>query len=108
MLDNIETNILSKKSLNVVYDNKRNALYNILGFSKLLDYSKSISANNPLNCSETSYVKFIAEDHIISAFKLDKSISIYDTLGYPVEVVSENSIFGANDSNHLKSQLFYN
>ena len=108
VLDNIETNILSKKSLNVVYDNKRNALYNILGFSKLLDYSKSISTNNPLNCSETSYVKFIAEDHIISAFKLDKSISIYDTLGYPVEVVSENSIFGANDSNHLKSQLFYN
>jgi len=108
VLDNVETNILSKKSLNVVYDNKKNALYNILGFSKLLDYSRSISTNNPLNSSETSYVKFIAEDHIISAFTMNKNISIYDTLGYPTEIVSENNIFGVTDSNHLKSQLFYN
>jgi hypothetical protein len=108
VLDNIETNIVSKKSLNVVYDNKNNALYNILGFSKLLDYSKSISKNNPLNYSETSYLKYIAEDQIISAFKLNKSISKYDILGYPTEIISEYSMFGVNDSNHLKSQLFYN
>ena len=108
VLDNVETNVLSKKSLNIVYDNKKNALYNILGFSKLLDYSRCISTNNPLNCSETSYVKFIAEDRIISAVKLDKSISTYDNLGYPLEIVSENNIFGVHDSKHLKSQLFYN
>jgi hypothetical protein len=108
VLDNVEANILSKKSLNIVYDNKKNALYNIVGFSKLLDYSRSISTNNPLNCSETSYVKFIAEDRIISAVKLDKSISTYDNLGYPLEIVSENNIFGVHNSKHLKSQLFYN
>ena len=108
VLDNVETNILSKKSLNIVYDNKKNALYNILGFSKLLDYSSSISTNNPLNSSETSYVKFIAEDHIISAFTMNKCISVYDNLGYPTEIVSENNIFGVKDRKHLKSQLFYN
>ncbi len=108
VLDNVETNILSKKSLNIVYDNKKNALYNILGFSKLLDFSRSISTNNPINCSETSYIKFVEEDRIISAVKLDKSISTYDNLGYPLEIVSENNIFGVYDAKHLKSQLFYN
>ena len=108
VLDNVEANILSKKSLNIVYDNKKNALYTILGFSKLLDHSRFISENNPLNSSETSYVKFIAEDRIISAVKLDKSISTYDTLGYPVEIVSENNIFGEYEPKLLKSQLFYN
>ena len=108
VLDNVEANIVSKKSLNIVYDNKKNALYNITGFSKLLDYSRSISTNNPLNCSETIYVKFIAEDRIISGIKLDKSISTYDTLGYPIEITSENNIFGVHNAKHLKSQLFYN
>ena len=45
---------------------------------------------------------------IISAVKLDKSISTYDNLGYPLEIVSENNIFGVYDAKHLKSQLFYN
>jgi hypothetical protein len=108
VLDNIEPNISSKKSLNVVYDNKINAMRNVLGFSKLLDYSKSISANNPLNYYETSTVKHISEDQIISAFKLNKSTSKYDVLGYPVEIESEYSIFGENNPSHSKSLLFYN
>lgn len=108
VLDNVDKNILSKITLNMEYDNKKNALHTILGFSKLLDHSRFISANNPVNSSETSSVKFIAEDRVLSAIKSNKSTATYDDLGYPVEIVSENNIFGKYDATLLKSQLFYN
>lgn len=107
-IDNLEPNILSTKTLTVAYDDKKNPLHDILGFSKLLDFSKSISTNNVLNSYETTTIKYIAEDQVIAAFKLNKNISKYDILGYPVEIESESNIFGENDSKHSKSLLYYN
>jgi hypothetical protein len=53
-------------------------------------------------------VKYIVDNQVISSINTYKSKHQYDSLGYPIEIVSENTIFGGNDSNHLKSLLFYN
>ncbi len=100
--------VLSKKSVSLAYDTKNNALHNILGFNKLLDYAKTISLNNSINSAEISEIKYIDTDQVISAMNTYKSKYQYNSNGYPTEIVSENLIFGGNDSNHLKSQLFYN
>ena len=107
-LDDAGKGILAENISSFEYDYKNNALSNILGYNKLLDYSKTISANNVISNSETSSVKNIAEDQVISAIKINKSEPQYDSIGYPIEIVSENLIFGGNDSKHLKSILFYN
>jgi hypothetical protein len=108
VLDDAGKGILAENTVSFEYDNKNNALSNILGYNKLLDYSKTISSSNVISNSETSSVKHINEDQVISAIKINKSKPQYDSLGYPIEIVSENLIFGGNDSKHLKSILFYN
>lgn len=107
-LDDAGSGVLSKKSINLDYDYKKNALSNILGFNKLLNYSKTISTNNSINKTEVSEIKHLNTDQVISAINVYKSKCEYDSMDYPVEIVSENLIFGGNDSNHLKSLLFYN
>jgi hypothetical protein len=107
-LDDAGQGILAENITSFEYDSKNNALSNILGYNKLLDYSKTISANNVISNSEISSFKNIAEDQIISAIKINNSKHQYDSIGYPIETVSENLIFGGTDSKHLKSQLFYN
>jgi hypothetical protein len=107
-LEDAGKGILAENISSYEYDYKNNALSNILGYNKLLDYSKTISANNVISNSETSSVKHINEDQVISAIKMNKSKNQYDSIGYPIEIVSENLIFGGNDSKHLKSILFYN
>ena len=47
------TKIVSEE-LNFSYDSKRNPFYNIVGFAKLLDYSKIISVNNAVSFIEVS------------------------------------------------------
>lgn len=107
-LDDAGQGILAENITSFEYDYKNNALSNILGYNKLLDYSKTISSNNVISSSEISSVKNIVEDQIISAIKMNKSKNQYDSIGYPIEIVSEDLIFGGNDSKHLKSILFYN
>lgn len=97
-----------KKSVSIGYDSKNNALKNILGFDKLLDFSKIISSNNEIVGTETSSVKDIDDDQVVSSIKRIDSKYQYNPNGYPVEIVSENIVFGGSNSNHLKSQLFYN
>lgn len=107
-LDDAGAGILSKKSISLEYDNKNNALYNILGFNELLDYSKAISVNNSINSTEVSEIKYTDTNQVISSINIYKSKYLYNSIGYPTEIVSENLIFGGNDSKHLKSLLFYN
>lgn len=107
-LDNTDHGIVDKSSLSLVYDYKNNALKNILGFNKLLDYSKIISSNNEIVRTDVSVIKNLDDDQIISAIKRIDSKYQYNSNGYPTEIVSENILFGGSDSKHLKSQLFYN
>lgn len=108
VLDDTLSGVSNKKSISLEYDYKKNALNNILGFNKLLDYSKTISTNNSINSTVISEIKDTNTDQVISAISNYKSKVEYDAMGYPTEIVSENHIFGGNDSKHLKSLLFYN
>lgn len=108
ILDDAGAGILSKITLNVAYDSKNNALYNILGFNKLLDYSVAISSNNGVSSTITASVKNIGEDQATSSINMNLSIYKYDSNENPTEIVSGNILFGGNDSKHVKSLLFYN
>ena len=108
VLDDAGNGILAKNIVSFGYDYKKNALKNILGFDKLLDYSKIISSNNEILSTAVSSVKDIDEDQVISEIKRYDSEYQYNSNGYPTEIVSKNILFGGSDSNHLKSQLFYN
>ncbi|NDP27339.1 MAG: hypothetical protein GZ087_07940 [Flavobacterium sp.] len=107
-LDNAGEGILAKNTINLEYDTKNNALKNILGFTKLLNYSTAISSNNEITRIENSSIKYIAEDQIISDAKRIDSKYQYNSDSYPTEIVSQNILFGNAVSTHLKSQLFYN
>lgn len=107
-LDDAGSGVLSKKSISLEYDYKNNAFYHIVGFNKLLDFSMTISSNNCTNNTEVAEIKYTNTDQGVSSMNIHKSTYQYDSLGYPIEIVSENTIFGGNDSNHLKSLLFYN
>ncbi|WP_395050282.1 hypothetical protein [Flavobacterium sp.] len=99
--------ILAKNSISLEYDYKNNALNNILGFEKLLNYSKTISSNNDIAGNETSYVKHLAEDQVTSSIKTYNNKYTYNLNGYPTVIVSESLLLGGKNSNHLKSVLFY-
>ena len=107
ILDDAGIGILAKNSLSLEYDYKNNALNNILGFNKLLDFSKTISSNNDITRTEIALVKNLTEDQVISSIKTYKSKYNYNLKGYPTIIVSENLLFGGKNSNHLKSVLFY-
>lgn len=106
-LDNSGKGILAENIRSFEYDNKNNALSNILGYSKLLDYSQTISSNNVMRSSIISSIKDVNEDQVTSSIKIITSKYKYNLNGYPVEIVSEIPIFGENNSKHLKSGLFY-
>jgi hypothetical protein len=107
-LDDAGKDVLAENIVSFDYDHKNNALCQVLGYNKLLDYSKTISLNNAISSSEISSVKHINNDQVISSINTYKSKIQYNSSGYPTEIVSENTIFGENDSNHLKSLLYYN
>ncbi len=108
IVDDAENSVLAETILTISYDSENNALRNILGFDKLLDYSKMISSNNEILSTVDSSVKYIDDNQVISEIKRYDSEYQYNTNGYPAEIVSENIMFGGSDSKHLKSQLFYN
>ena len=108
IFDNAGKGVLVKNTIEIAYDAKKNSLNSILGFNKLLDYSKVISANNAITNIEISSVKNADDDQVTSSIKRYDSQYEYNSNGYPIEIVSEKIIFGGTDSKHLKSQLFYN
>lgn len=108
IFDNTGIGVLVKNTVEIAYDAKNNSLNNILGFSKLLDYSKEVSTNNTIINIEVSSIKNADDDQVTSSIKRNDSQIEYNSNGYPIEIVSEKIIFGGTDSKHLKSQLFYN
>lgn len=107
ILDDAGIGILAKNSISLEYDYKNNALNNILGYGKLLNYSKTISSNNDVAITEISSVKNVTEDQVISSIKTFTNKYTYNLEGYPTVIVSENLLLGGKKSNHLKSVLFY-
>ena len=67
---------------------------NILGFDKLLDYSKTISSNNEILSTDVSSIEYIDDDQVITALKKIDSKYQYNSSDYPIEIVSENIVFG--------------
>ena len=106
--DDAGKGILAQNNTNLEYDYKKNALKNILGFDKLLDYSKAISSNNETVGTHASSIEYLDDDQVVSSIKRIDSKYQYNSNGYPTEIVSQNIVFGGSNSNHLKSQLFYN
>jgi len=108
IIEDSKNGILTTKAVNVVCDDKKNALHTILGFDKLLDFAKVVSPNNCITYIESTSEKHLDDNQIVSSIKrLDSKIQ-YNSNGYPTEIVSENRFFGQADAKHLKSQLFYN
>ena len=108
IIEDTKKGILTTKTVNVVCDNKKNALHNILGFDKLFDFAKNVSSKNGIIHTESCTEKKLDDDQIISSIKRYDSTIQYNSNGYPTEIVSEKIFFGGSDSKHLKSQLFYN
>lgn len=108
ILDDAGVGIIASNTTNIVYDDKMNALNNIKGYSKLLNYAGLISKNNVVIRTEDSTIKEIANNQIISSIKRYDNKNEYNIQGYPIEITSETLYLGGNDPKHLKSQLFYN
>jgi hypothetical protein len=107
-IDDAGSGFLAKNTFSIEYDSKKNALKNILGFDKLLNYSEPISSNNGVIRNEVSSVTDIVNNQTTSSINRIDSKYSYNSLDYPTEIVSENIVFGGSNSKHLKSQLFYN
>jgi hypothetical protein len=99
--------IVCKEIVSYQYDSKNNPLRNIVGYSKLLDNFKCISANVITRIQEENRVEHLDTNQIESTAVLYVSTNQYDASGYPTVITSEKSFFG-NQDNHAKSQLFYN
>ncbi|QBN18642.1 hypothetical protein [Flavobacterium nackdongense] len=100
--------MLLTTTVNCAFDNQKNALRNILGFDKLLDFSNSISLNNCILSTQSTTEKYLDDNQIVSSIKRWDSKIQYNSDGYPTEIVSEKGFFGQANAKHLKSQLFYN
>jgi hypothetical protein len=106
----IETNntkIVSKEELNFSHDSKRNPFYNIVGFAKLLDYSKIISVNNATSFIEVSSMTNLETEQITSSLRQNINTLKYNDFGYPEEIISDKFVFENQKQNHLKSLFFY-
>lgn len=109
IFDNAGANVISKKTITYDYDYKINSLRNIIGFSKLLNYDKSISINNNIRSIETTEVKYLSTNQITSSINIYKKEYTYDTNGYPKEIISEKEFLGNGESSkHLKTVLIHN
>lgn len=108
ILDNTAANVISKNSVTFEYDAKNNPLQNIIGFSKLLQYSKSVSLNNSTISTEESEVKYTDTNQIISSLSRNISEYVYNSLDYPTEMISEKAVIGnGGNSTRVKSILYY-
>ncbi|MEI7508572.1 MAG: hypothetical protein WCJ62_03820 [Flavobacterium sp.] len=100
-------NIVSKSIMTYQYDAKTNPMQNIIGYSKLLDTFKSISANNVTKTQVESRMEYLDTNQISSSDVLYVSVNQYDSDGYPATITSGTTFFGVQSSNHIKTQLFY-
>ncbi|TDD94412.1 hypothetical protein [Flavobacterium cellulosilyticum] len=108
IFDDTSDKVLRRKSSTLEYDYKNNALRNILGFNKLLNYYKSISLNNSILSTEVTEVKNLDTNQVISSIKLFKSEYKYKSGGFPIEIISEKVVLGNGGSSiHLKTKLYY-
>ena len=105
IFDNTAAGVVAKHSVIFDYDAKRNPLYNILGYKKLLDYNEGISSNNSLMRTVTT--NFSKDEQITSSASLYKSTFKYDSENYPTERVSETAVAGNGNVGYLKTQYFY-
>jgi hypothetical protein len=101
ILDDAAPGVVSKYTVNFQYDSKKNPLYSILGYSKLLDHNEVISLNNTIS-SVVESSSTNAADQTISSAKFFNSTFQYDTDDYPTEQLTETA-----KSGYLKSQYFY-
>ncbi|TBX65371.1 hypothetical protein EZL74_12195 [Flavobacterium silvisoli] len=106
--DDAGINIISTQVQTYQYDSRNNPLINVLGFNKLLDQFTAASANNVITIYKESTIRYMDTDQVISAANLYNHVCKYDAENYPVEIVSEKPFFGVENSNHSKSQFFYN
>lgn len=107
VLDNTSVNILSKEEVSFVFDSKKNPLHNITGYTKLLDRFATISANNAVSSMETASTTFLDTAQAISSATQYPRNYQYDNDGYPTEIVSDRTVLGNQNPNHLKSLYFY-
>jgi len=92
---------VSKEVVTYQYDAKSNPLHNVVGFSKLLDNSSTISINNVTRTQEESRKENINSGQIASSIVLYVSANQYDADGYPTVITSEK-LFGTPTANHKK------
>lgn len=104
-MDNTGAGILTKYSISFDYDSKHNPLYNVLSYSKLLNYNETISPNNSLISTVT--ISTAKEDQITSSASYYKNSFQYDLENYPTEQVSENAMGTSGTSGYVKSEFFY-
>ena len=95
------TKIVSKEELNFSHDSKRNPFYNIVGFAKLLDYSKIISVNNATSFIEVSSMINLETEQITSSLRQNINTFKYNNFGYPEEIISDKFVFENQKQNHL-------
>ena len=107
LLGGTAANIVSKNIMTYQYDAKTNPLQNIIGYSKLLDNFKTISANNITRTQEESRMEHTDTNQITSSDVLYVSANQYDADGYPTAITSEKTFFGEENTNHVKTELFY-
>lgn len=101
------SNVQIVESENFEYDAKINPMHNVLGFGKLLHYSKHVSPNNSKSFWESSEVHYVTEDQLTSSATGFRSIYKYDSDGYPTEVDSERPFLGNGNSENAKTFLNY-
>jgi hypothetical protein len=101
VIDNAPDRTIVKFVFSFQFDFKKNPLYSILGYNKLLDQSEVISLNNTVNSVVENSVTN-AEGQITSSIQFYKSTFKYDTDDYPTEQLTETA-----NSGYVKSQYFY-
>lgn len=102
IFDNTAVGVTLNYSMSFDYDAKKNPLYRIAGFNKLLDQNQAVSSNNSLVITEMNST--VKNDEIISSATFYKCIFKYNAGGYPTEQIAEN---GIGNSGYLKSEYFY-
>jgi hypothetical protein len=105
IIENTGVGVVSNYSISFEYDSKKNPLFAILGYKKLLNHNQRISLNNRLVSIEI--VSITREDQITSSANFYKSTFKYDSDGYPTEQVSERALLDNGTVAYLKTQYFY-
>jgi hypothetical protein len=105
VFDDKGVGVISKYSISFDYDDKKNSMYNVLGFSKLFNLNDAVSINNSLISTETNSIE--QNDQVISSAKLYKSTFKYDAEDYPIEKISETGNSNNGNAVYIKSQYFY-